>query len=244
MDIYPVLFPALTNREDLAITVSIFDDDTGDALNLSGTSIANATAPSFTAAAWTVTDGAIQTNSATPITIQNFPIGNALSALALTVGLGLGILAGDPITIADTATGLNTMTGYVQSYAPATGALVVQIGNTFEFEIRRGRRHDGDGLSGGGYSAYYDVGVSDCDGPVISAQLGNGITIIDVGFLLILIPAALTQRMRHGTYTVAMTMTDSVNTRQVFLGELPVQYGGTMPGPASTSTSAAWAGEF
>ena len=54
----------------------------------------------FTSAAWTVTDGGILTPSATSITIPVYPIGNQLSALALTVGIGLGILPGDPVTIA------------------------------------------------------------------------------------------------------------------------------------------------
>jgi hypothetical protein len=198
----------------------LFDDDTGQPVLMDGTSVPGGQA--FTASAWTVTDGAITTTSTTPITIPVYPIGNQLSALAITVGLGLGILAGDPITIADTLTGKNTMTGYVVSYVPATGALVVQIGFTFDLEIRRtGPRHDGSG-----YVPWYDFGVPDEFGPLLQATLGNGVLITDIGVLQILIPVSAFQKLRGGTYSAAMICSDSVNTRQLFVGQLPVQWGG------------------
>jgi len=212
--------------------VSLFDDDTGQPVVMNGTQ--TAMAQPFTAAAWTVWDGAIITSSATLITIPVFPIGNQLSALALTVGVGLGILAGDPITIADSATGHNIMTGYVTSYVPATGALVVQIGCTFDFEIRRtGARFDGSG-----YIPWYDFGVPDEHGPLIQATLGNGIEIIDIGVIQIMIPASTFQKLRGGTYSAALTVTDSVNTRQMFIGQLPVQWGGVNKVPLPTTTGA------
>src|SRR5690349_14839033 len=127
---YPTLLPAQTNREDFLKTISLFDDDTLEALDVSGRTLANP--GDFTAAAWTVTDGAIVTNSVTPLTIKDYPFGNEMQAVALTVGLNLAIAANDPIKIADTATGLNTMTGYVTSYTPSTGALVVQVGAAFD----------------------------------------------------------------------------------------------------------------
>src|SRR5262245_32955100 len=127
---YPVRIPAFSNREDFVLSVSIFDDDTGDAVNLSGT------IGSGTFANWNVRAGAVLTTSNTSITIPALPLGNQLSALALTVPTGLGINAGDPITITDLS-GNNSMSGYVTSYAPNTGALVAQIGVTFQFEIRR-----------------------------------------------------------------------------------------------------------
>src|ERR1700730_790351 len=127
---FPVDLPQTSNREDLLLTISLFDDDTGTPVKLDGTT--TATPAPFTAAAWTVTDGAISTTSATSITIPVYPIGNQLSALALTVGINLAILPGDPVMIADTATGLNTMVGYVTSYTASNGALVCQIGCTFQ----------------------------------------------------------------------------------------------------------------
>jgi hypothetical protein len=52
---WPVLFPPLTNREDLLVTVSLFDDDTGEPLDLVRRTLANP--GDFTANVWTVTCG-------------------------------------------------------------------------------------------------------------------------------------------------------------------------------------------
>ena len=216
-----VYIPEFSNREDFLITVQLYDDDTGALINLVNAATANGQA--FTSNAWTVTDGAIVTNSATQITIPAYPIGAQLSALALTVGVGLCILAGDPVAIKDTATGLNAMTGYVVSYASATGALVVQIGFTYQFEIRKTPPNWQPGL---GYSAFYDPGFA-MQSPILQASLANGeITMIDQGTLQIFIPEATFRTLKGGTYAANLTMTDSVNTRQVFLGQLPVLFGG------------------
>jgi hypothetical protein len=222
MDIYPVLFPASSNREDFLHTLSLFDDDTGDPLNLSGTTRANP--GPFTAANWTVRVGAIITASVTPITIPDFPIGSQLSALALTVPAGLGILADDPVVISDQS-GLNTMSGYVISYAPQTGALVVQIGVTFQFEIRSQSRNDGFGSD---YNSSFDWGggVPGGPAPCISAALGSGITHVDVGFIQIMIAETRMRQLRERTYLASLTLTDGVNTRQALVGKLPMQYGG------------------
>jgi hypothetical protein len=199
--------------------MSIFDDDLNQAINLSGTQGAG------TFSSWNVTDGAIATTSNTTITIPQFPISNQLSALALTVGVGLGILAGDPILIADGMTGANAMTGYVLSYVPATGALVVQIGVAMQFEIRRAL--DAGPLSYGyGYSSFPAIGRYDLETPEITASLGNGITIIDVGFVQIMIPESQIKQLAPGTRRASLTMTDSVNTRQLFMAQLPILNGG------------------
>jgi hypothetical protein len=219
---WPLSLPIFTNREDLLITGSIADDTTGNFISLNGITLA---LPSgFTSNAWTVTDGLIVTSSSTSITIPGFPTGNQLSSLSLTVGVGLGILVGDPIIIADTLTGLNTMTGYVISYTPSNGALNVQIGFTFEFEIRRRRDQQ---WTDSGYTTWFDIGVEPDFGPLLSASLGNGITITDVGFYQILIPESQVKTLTSGgTYMAALTITDSVNTRQIFLAELPMLKGG------------------
>jgi hypothetical protein len=206
----------MSNREDLLLPVSLFDDDLNQPINLSGT------AGSGTFSSWNVVDGAIATTSTTQITIPQLPIGNQLSSLALTVGIGLNIQPGDPITISDTATGNNTMTGYVLGYAAATGALVVQIGVTFQFEIRKG----GPKNPGTGYISWYDFGTPDNIGPLLSASLGNGIFITDLGTIQITIPARLVRKLEGGTYLCGLTMTDSVNTRQLLVATLPVVRGG------------------
>jgi hypothetical protein len=217
----PVLFPEMTNREDLLRTVSLFDDDTGEAIDLSGRTLANA--GDFVGNAWSVACGAVLTASVTPLTIKDYPIGNEMQAMALTVGIGLAIAAGSPVTISD-PTAKNTMTGFVTSYATATGKMVVQIGCAFEFEIRSHHHHSD------GYGASF--GVTDCgDGPIISAQLGNGITVVDLGRVQVRIPATAMATLRHRTYGVAMAMYLGGDTRQVFVGKLPILSGGvsTMP---------------
>lgn len=215
---WPILLPAQTNREDLLRTVSLFDDDTGEAIDLSGRTLA--VAGDFVGAVWTVTSGTIVTASVTQLTIEDYPIGNEMQALALTVGLGLGILAGDPVTIAD-PTGLNTMTGYVTSYAPATGAMVCQIGIAFEFQIR-GECNPTDG----GFGSFSEIGSSGSDAPIISAQLGAGISVVDLGKVEIRIATASIRQLCHTTYGAAMTMTDGEDTRQLFIGKLPILSGG------------------
>lgn len=225
---YPILLPQLTNREDLVRTVSLFDDDTGDAIDLSGRTLANP--GDFTANNWIVTDGAIITNSASVLTIKDYPFGNEMQAIALTVGANLGILAGDPVTISD-PTGLNTMTGVVSSYFAATGALVAQIGCAFDFEIR-GHQHNFDG----GYGPSPFIGGCD-DVPLISAQLGSGITVVDLGKIQINIPASVMMKLRHKTYSEALVLYNGPDTRQAYVGKLPVQYGGVSTAPFASSSN-------
>lgn len=229
---YPVLLPAQTNREDFLRTVSLFDDDTGQAIDLSGRTLA---APGdFTGNAWSVISGTIVTASVTQLTIKDYPFGNEMQAIAATVGLNLGILPGAPVTFSD-PTGKNTMTGYVTSYAPATGALVAQIGSAFEFEIRGAHHCDG---YGDGYGSSSLIGSDDFTQPIISAQLGTGITIVDIGKLQIRIPVATIAQLRHKTYGVAMTMFDGADSRQVFLGKMPVLSGGVSAMPLALASPA------
>lgn len=79
----------------------------------------------------------------------------------------------------------------------------------------------------GGYGPmpyYYD----DCCSPIISGSLSNYITILDVGTIQIQIPKSVIQSLRGQTYDVFLTI--SVNgeddSRQLFIGRLPVLYGG------------------
>jgi hypothetical protein len=236
---YSVTLPPFSNREDFLLVLGINDDDTLAPIDLSGITLAN-TGANFTASAWTVTDGGIITASVTPITIPMFPVtggtaGNNLTALALTVATNLAIKAGDPIEIADTATGLNSVTGYVTSYTASNGALVVQIGWTFQFEIRRG----GPRNQGSGYIPWWDWGTPDDLGPLLTANFGNGyLSLIDKNLVQILIPESIVKTLgatgvfapsegdAPGTYKAAMTGTDSINTRQFLVASQPIYYGG------------------
>lgn len=236
---WPVLLPAQTNRENFQRTVSLFDDDTGAAIDISGRVLA--AAGDFTAAAWVVTCGVVNTASVSQLTIKDYPFGNEMLALALTVGVGLAIVAGSPVTIADAATGRNTMTGYVTSYAPATGKMVCQIGYSALMEIRAGADNNG---GGDGYGASSFIGTYDGGGtPILQASLGNGISVVDVGKLLVNIsanPSATlnTAKLCHKSYNVGMTLFDGDgDTRQIFVGKLPILNGYVSSQPAPLPTS-------
>lgn len=234
---YAATLQPFTNREDYLQTVGLNDDDTLEPIDVSGITLAN-TGADFTASAWTVTDGGIVTPSTTQITIPMFPVtgSNNLTALSLVVGTGLAIKAGDPVQIADTATGQNILNGYVVSYASGTGALVVQIGWTFQFEIRRG----GPRNQGVGYDTWFDWGIPDDLAPLLSANFSNGfLSLIDKNIIQILIPESVVKTLgatgsvftaspgdAPGTYKVGMTGTDSVNTRQLLVASQPFYYGG------------------
>lgn len=220
MFIYPVTLPVFSNREDFYTLVGLNDDDTGDAIDLAGITLANVNG--YTGNAWTVTLGTVTSTSSTSITIPGLPANGELSALALTIGAGLSVAAGSPVIITDTPTGLNSMIGFVTSYAATTGALVCQIGKTFQFEIRRSPAPQYDG-----YGPYYDCSVPNGYAPLITAALGTGLSIVDTGILQIRIPESTTRQLRAPeTYMASLTMTDGVDTRQLFSGRLPIAYGG------------------
>jgi hypothetical protein len=236
-----VLHARRTNREDFYETVSLFDDDTGQPIKLDGCTTVNGQSYTFPPVgtsinnAWTINTSdangnLVSTTYPNSITIPAFPIGNQVTAFALTVATGLAIAPGAPVTITDTgASGQNSMVGYVTSYAAGTGALVCQIGVTFQFEIRRGgpRNYNIDD-----YTPFFFVGQVLSTQPIISATLGlpnnitGSITHIDTGVVSIRIPEAVFKQLERRTYQTAMTMTDSVDTRELFIGELPVGYGG------------------
>lgn len=222
MYVWPVTLPIFTNREDLLLTVGLFDDDTGQAIDISGRTLA--ASGDFTGSSWTVTDGAIVTTSTSTLKIKDYPIQNEMQALSFVVGTGLGILAGDPITIAD-LTGLNTMTGYVTSYVASTGAIVCQIGAAFDFEIR-GHHHCHDG----GYGPEWAVGSAP-ETPLITALLGSGLSVVELGKIQIRIPASTMAKLRHRTYSASMAVYLGGDTRQIFAATLPIISGGLSTQP-------------
>src|SRR5215472_4601112 len=122
------------------------------------------------------------------------------------------------------ARGPNTMTGYVTSYTAATGQLVVQIGCSFQFELRQApRSSEWDGFYG--YASQWDFGRSP-DVCAITAQLGNGLTIIDVGVLQVRIPETTVRKLRYVTHRIGLTVTDTYDTRQICIAQLPMLSGG------------------
>jgi hypothetical protein len=121
--------------------------------------------------------------------------------------------------------GANQMTGYVTSYAAATGKLVAQIGCTFQLELRRQFRSDQWDYYDG-YSPNWDMGAVAPANPLISASLGQGIMMVDVGILQVRIPEFVIRKLTHVTYQIGLTVTDSYDTRQVGVMQLPMQHGG------------------
>ena len=162
--------------------MSIFDDDTGEPINLTGITLLK-NPNGFLGSNWQVFDGAIVTSSTSTLFVPGYPVTNQLLALSLNVDLSLGILAGDLITITD-VNGNATMTGYVTGYTPSTGGLTVQIGLNFQLEIRNIMRgHHGDD-----YAPWFDWGggaFPTGGHPIIIAVLGKGLSIIDVGYVQI-----------------------------------------------------------
>ena len=75
---YPIYLPEFSNREDLLLTVALFDDDTGDAIDMSGCT--RAIAGAYTNNLWLVTDGPFVTISNSVLTIPDYPIGDELQA--------------------------------------------------------------------------------------------------------------------------------------------------------------------
>jgi hypothetical protein len=64
--------------------------------------------------------------------------------------------------------------------------------------------------------------------PVLTASLGNGITILDVGYFQIVFPETKMRTLKAGTYRVGCTGSDGSDqgTRQIFIAHLPVIDGG------------------
>lgn len=218
---YPATWPPFSNRETFTFPTRFADDDTGDFVNISGVT------GSGTFANWSITAGLALTTSLTPITIPVFPFGGDLSALAITVGLGLNIHAEDPITVTDLS-GVNSMQGFVTSYSPTTGALVCQIGCTFQFEIRAlGPFTNRGGIDDGYSPSIGQIGTFNGCAPLVTASLGDGkILFVEPSVIQVRIPELEMRRLRLGTYQLALTISDSYDQKEVILAQLPILSGG------------------
>ena len=101
-----------------------------------------------------------------------------------------------------------------------TGDDIDLTGYTFACEIRSMPRHARYGDTYGEWYDYPDVR------PVIALALGSGITVIDIGKIQLDITIAQMRTLGPGVYSIALTATLDPDTRQIFLGTLPVLYGG------------------
>lgn len=217
---YPVRSSPFTNRETYTSLIRVADDDTGDFVNMAGV------IGSGTFNSWNVRAGATLTTSSTTITIPVFPFGGNLSALALTVPPALVINQNDPIVIADLS-GVNQMLGYVISYNVVSGALVAQIGCTFQWEVTRSGPPRTDWNDG--YTPFASAGVGVYNGctPLLTATLANGkILYVEPSVIQVQVPEIEMRRLGLGTYQAALTVNDSQVTRQVYVEDLPILIGG------------------
>lgn len=172
-----LILKPVTNREDFVITVGIYDDDTGQPVDLQ-TYIPPTTLVSDTGDTLITDEGVILTFS-----------GDPFSPLAIP---------SQPFAVADSGTTLG-----------------------LQFEIRSiPPRH-----ASAGYITWVDYAYSDNE-PILRASLGSGITIIDIGIIQIEIMESIFRSLTAGTYSVALTLTDGFRTRQLFVGTLPVYWGG------------------
>lgn len=214
-------FPQVTNRESFSQLVGVYDNETGDPINLTNTS------GQGTFASWSVQVAAtlfgttlLATTSATSLTIGNGTFNAVMPAnLAITPGQFVAFIS-QPST-------LNFMQGQVTAYNTTTGAISFNIATVaIELEIRRVERN-GSMWRDSGYGASYSLGSYDFNQPILRASIGNGITIVDQGIFQIYFSETQFRQLGSGMHSVAATLAsaDGVDVRQLFLGRLPVLSG-------------------
>jgi hypothetical protein len=215
-------FPQITNRESWTQKVLLSDDATGQPINLTNTQ------GQGTFSNWAVQVAAtlygvtiLSTTSVTSLTIGN----GAFNAVLPT---GLPISPGQFVTFISQVDTTQWMQGQVTAYNAGTGAITFTIATVaIQLEIRRVSRHGSD-FRDSGYGAQYQLGSYDCDRPILTASIGNGITIVDQGIFQIYFPESSFRQLGSGMHSVAATIAsaDGVDVRQLFLGRLPVFAGG------------------
>ena|ERR1017187_5874913 len=104
-------------------------------------------------------------------------------------------------------------------YDDETGDLLDLTNLTFQLEVRNLRRRDYDAS---GYGPSYGYGTADYQTPILTASLGNGITVTGPGTFEVFFSETQMSTLSPDTYSVACTVNDGTNVRQLFLGRLPV----------------------
>lgn len=211
-------FPQITNRESWTQLVGVYDDATGQPINLTNTQ------GQGTFANWAVQIAAtlygpmlFATTSLTSLTIGN-------GTFSAVVPAGLAISPGQFVTFISQSDTTKFMQGQVTAYNFGTGAISFTISTVaIQLEIRRVSRHGSDWRDSG-YGAQYQLGSYDCDRPILTASIGNGITIVDQGIFQIYFSETQFRQLSSGMHSVAATLAsaDGVDVRQLFLGRLPV----------------------
>lgn len=219
MYVNPILFSAVTNRESWNPTVGLYDDDTDEPFNLTNTQ------GSGTFAAWSAQVSATLFGAVLLTTTSISSLTIAQGTITATVAPSLNISAGQYVKFLSQANTTIWMQGKVSSYNSTTGVLVFVVSSgTIALEIRRAK----DVRQNSGYIPYYDWSVDDGGGPVLSASMTDGrIVILDLGVFQVSFTLTDMRSLCPGTYVVACVYTsaDGLDTRQLFIGRLPVLSG-------------------
>lgn len=203
-------FPAVTNRESWSQLIGVYDD--GDPINLTNTS------GQGTFSAWAVQianslygAAIVSSNSSNSLTIGNGTFSDVIAA-------NLNIQPGQYVTYIAQADTTNWMQGQVNTYDSTTGAINFTIATVkIELEIRRAEGH---GIN-------YMLGPYDWGSPILTASIGNGISIVDQGIFQVYFSETDFRSLSAGMHSVAATLAsaDGIDVRQLFLGRLPVSAG-------------------
>lgn len=103
-----------------------------------------------------------------------------------------------------------------------TGDPIDLTGCTIDLAIYAPRQSAGSAWDG--YSTSFDDNYSNC-GPILTASIGSGITVVDVGVFQVYFSAASMRTLSPKTYDVGCVITRDIDARQLFLGRLPVFFG-------------------
>lgn len=205
-------FPAITNRESWSQLIGVYDDATGDPINLTNTN-GQGTFP-----AWSLQ--VANTLSGVPVIMANstgsFTIGN--DTFDDVIAPDLNIQPGQYVTYIAQADTTNWMQGQVNFYDATTGEINFTIATVaIELEIRRTE----------GHGTAYTNGPYFFGAPILTASIGNGISIVDQGIFQIYFSETDFRSLGAGMHSVAATLAsaDGVDVRQLFLGRLPVSAG-------------------
>jgi hypothetical protein len=107
-----------------------------------------------------------------------------------------------------------------------TGDLIDLTDCAIQIEIRRVRNAGGYGLDG--YGPNYSVGSYDWCAPILTASIGNGVDIVGLGAFQIYFSETQFRSLAAGMHSINATLAspDGVDVRQLFLGRLPILFGG------------------
>lgn len=123
-------------------------------------------------------------------------------------------------------TNRESFTQLIGVYDDATGDAIDLSGCSIQVEIRRDREHGGYGFDG--YGPNYSIGAHDWCAPILTASIGKGVDIVDVGIFQLYFSETQFRSLSPGMHSINATLTsaDGADTRQLFLGRLPIFFGG------------------